>query len=578
MSGFLYALDMFAQSEQHNPIKTMVLGDNRWTFSRIYGLDYLVLVVQTPIIEQNSYPFDDIKYSENLVKKVEHEFTSKFSADYFTNGTPDQRSFDDIKKWGFEFLHRQYDYLERREVGDPRWLANFDHADALVSAMLNYNPIIVLNKFAGESADSDDLERFRASLELISGDRVFDFKNVNPSQDPHFLENFSPDTFFLVNGVMTWDQEIQQVAIVDLAQETVNGGTEINSTARKLILYLQNNPFNEKQVITILTAKEVPLDPTETIMEVQGTTVEIQCKECASPLRFRTNDESTYLHRQVHEQFLGMNLITYDVAHIHLEEMHVNSVLIDSSGTFYGYVSTYAVPLKKPPTNLQSPEEFRIIQNNTPFSGSHRVLEAFWVMHEKNLWFYTILWPPSLNLDETKTRILNKLREIEDVYSNPPEFSQFLIADKNVYIWMRNGLAVGAIFHTGEFFEGFDLIAKEMVSRPINPEYLVSSEDRLNLAIFYLNDDRFAKTDAHLIDHLLFDDLFRLNVKVKFEDRIPHIVNRIAREFNTDSNQLEAYLRGNITILDYLIQEKDLDQGRKFMEIVDFLQNRHLFD
>src|SRR5271157_528834 len=578
LSGFLYAMEVFANAEVGNPIKSMILGDNRWTFSRIYNINSLVIVVQTPILENISGYIDDLKFSENLVKEVLKEFTTRFPVEFFSNGTPDRTEFADIITWGVESLKQHLEYLERRNSGDITWLVNLENADILITALLNLNPILILNNFSGGQTDSDALEKLRASLEIISLDRLFNLKTINHNEDPNFLENSTINTIFLVDSGVTWTQELQHYAIVDLEANKVRGGLEIDPTARKLVLYLQNNPFNEAQVKSIILAEKITPDSKSADVEIQGTTIEVQCRICSSTIKFRTNDASTYLDRKVHEKFLGMNIVTYEIAHIQNEEMHINSVLVDPTGNFYGYVSSYVVPLQNPSAAMPHEEAVKIIQTEPLFTGIHRVFEVLIVMNTKNLWFFPILWSPTMNLEETKKLLLKKVQEIEEMYSDPSEYSNFLVADKKAHVWMHDSLVICAIFHAEEIADGFDLIAKEILTRPINPDFLVSLEDRLKLSLDYLNDTHFTRTDADLVKRLLFDDLLSANLRFKYENHISQIVDRITQNFNVKREDLEAYLNGNTTILDYLKQNQDLEQGRSFLEVVDFLQNRQLLD
>jgi hypothetical protein len=183
-----------------------------------------------------------------------------------------------------------------------------------------------------------------------------------------------------------------------------------------------------------------------------------------------------------------------------------------------------------------------------------------------------------MNLEETKKLLLKKLQEMEEMYSAPPEYYNFLVANKKVHVWMHDSLVLCSIFHEYEIADGFDLIAKEIMTRPINPDNLVSLEDRLKITLDYLNDIHFGRSDATLVNRLLFDDLLSANIRFKYENHISQIIGRITHNFNVKSEDLEAFLNGDITILDYLKQEKNLEQGRTFLEVVDFLQNRHLLD
>ena len=306
------------------------------------------------------------------------------------------------------------------------------------------------------------------------------------------------------------------------------------------------------------------------------TWTEFPCKICHTSIKFRIDDNTSYLHKKVLEKYFGMQLVTFQVAHLAGNEMHMNSVMADETGAFKGYVEAYPVPLSE--FSLEENKLFeetrfqKIPEGNIPLKN-HAFLEILYLMDLKTLQILELINPSAFNVEEIARFALSKIEEFKKIYTESPQSIQMAIADKNFSMWLFKDNILVASFNNANFIDKFDPIARKFVEQTFYD--LVVKVDQVKTALKFLERPHISTKDVSSFFRLVSDDRLFSKIQVKYPENIPRIVKKLKEEFKIESEILEPFLYGKVSMSDLLGPEL-ITKTSELFDLIDFVNRRNL--
>ena len=136
-------------------------------------------------------------------------------------------------------------------------------------------------------------------------------------------------------------------------------------------------------------------------MTLLRSVTEFTCRVCGKPLKFDPTDESAYISKTDHEDFFGMQLTTYRVAHDSENERHYNSVVVDHMGFFRGHRDAYAEPLDI--IDYSTDRTYWIFHEESPAIERTQNVGLALLINRSDRWVIDIVCPAKLNASEIAT-------------------------------------------------------------------------------------------------------------------------------------------------------------------------------
>ena len=579
ISGFLSAINTFAKVMEGKIIKNMTIGDSLWTFVNVHGMDDFFITSEIDIMGEKEAKNYKIKLINSLVSEILDEFTKLFPKDFFETNFRNLSAYSSIQAFATKRIMAYYEILERYEKHDVKWLADFGGSEKLFTATMENEPIFVTGKNLEKACPSDDLTKLQATIEFVSGHPI-ERGYISDSELQNKGTGLSNGLYCMSLGSL--GQIIDKsYAIVDLDAKLIINGPTPNSTAIRVVDLLRNYSPGSRQSIDVsapFSADEKEIaDLTRLISDKQPLQTEVKCKLCGELIRFNIDDATSYLNKKAHQTFFGMDLVTYRIAHLSSNQMHVNSVLVDNKGFVHGLIEAYAIPLDEQPKKNDGtsvPELTRISDNEQPLR-QHQVLETSFLFNMKNLTFIELICPISIKSMEIGKIILEKMQEILLIYTTPPEVTSVTVADKKYDVWISGPKMIATNFRKRDQFEIFDLLFKKVLDLNYNEKEWLSKRERLNLMLRFVETTKISKQDVPIMLRILSDDLIYTSIQLKYPDQIPRIVDRISKEFLIAKDVLEPLLTGKITIIE-LFRKGYLNRTREMIQLVDFINRRNI--
>lgn len=580
ISGLLGAINMFVKQTHSQIIRNIVLENAKWTFTTVHNMDNCFLVVQTPILSESDQLPYETKLIEKLVSEILQELTRRYPRDLFINFRSNLIIFNEIKEFANRKIKSYYELLRRRDYANPTWLAGFSESEKLFTTILTNDTIYILCNSKKDLEDYPDLLKFQASVEslgysknIING--ILNFKELTAQTQIN-----QSAIIFLVNN--NWGESLAEFSgtIIDISSNKILQGPKPNSIAEKLVKYLHHSsPEQTKKTLARLNAvnknTKDAINFEYLIADSQQTQTEFNCKLCNAIVKFNIDDENTYLTKVFHEKFLGIELSNYRIAHFAADEMHINNVLVSHLGSFHSYVDAYAIKLTAPELAISPRADFRIIQDSQNPLRTHSQIRSMLIFNMQSQWIFEVLCPPSLNSVELIKLLLDKVRESYKIYTEPPDYLSILVADKKFHLWMSNSTAICANFINEGLLDFFNPVAKRFLKEFIYEAELPVRRARINLALKFIDQHKVVNEDADAVLKLIFNDLFSSRIKIKYDNHISQIVERVSREFNLPKNVLEGLLQGEKTVLD-LLNDGYIDRFRDLHDLIEFINRRNL--
>ncbi|OLS12894.1 MAG: hypothetical protein RBG13Loki_3471 [Promethearchaeota archaeon CR_4] len=308
--------------------------------------------------------------------------------------------------------------------------------------------------------------------------------------------------------------------------------------------------------------------------EQKGT--EFRCKLCNTNIRFSIDDTSTFLTKREHKEYFGMQLSTYQIAHVFKNEMHLNSVIVDENGVFQGYIEGYPLPLSKFLIDGITPSQeltFRLLDETMIPLNSHRFINILYIINAETLQILDLICPPFLNIVEMAKLTHIKIQEIEKIYRNISECPIVKIADKEFRVWISGKTMLIASFVGEDFLSTFNQIARKLVEYSF--DVLIDRFEHTKIALKFLEKQQISDDDIQVFFRLINDDRFFSKIQIKYPENLPRIVTRLKQEFGIKIDVLEPFLFGQKSI-NQLLTSDLVTNASELLEMIDFIERRRL--
>ncbi len=302
------------------------------------------------------------------------------------------------------------------------------------------------------------------------------------------------------------------------------------------------------------------------------------CRLCGQEMVFNILDKGSYLSKRDHERYFGMQLATYQVAHVLGSEMHVNTVIVDETGNFQGHVESYPIPLSEFLANGVVPEyekKLRIMPEDAIPLTDHKFLEIFFELDYETQQVIVLVCPKALNIVEIAKLCIEKIKESKKIYQSISESLLINIADKKFRIWTSGNQILVTNSISDNSLALFDKIAKKMLEIPVDG--LVSRNEQLKTAIRFLEKPNLSEKEIPTFFRFIQDDRLSSKIKVKYPENVPRILSKLNQEFGLETTVLQPFLKGEKSLSEVLGQET-ITRASELFEVVDFIDRRKLFD
>lgn len=304
-------------------------------------------------------------------------------------------------------------------------------------------------------------------------------------------------------------------------------------------------------------------------MTIAHTITEFKCRVCGEPQRFDLRDSSTFISKTDHEDFFGMKLTTYRVAHDSKDERHYNSVVVDHAGFFRGHRDAYAEPLEDVHTSLDR-NYWVFHEEVSPIEKTENVQLAL-LISRTDRWVIDIVCPKNLNVSETATLVIDRVEEALRVYDAIPQPMEARIADMNIRAWTSDNRVLCVSFTNGALSSAIDSIAAHIVAEC--EDSIIPRRRMLNVIFRILEKD--PNLSPSMLSRILNEDMLFTTFHTPYEDRIPSIVERAAQRYPVAKEILGQLLRGYTTMVDVLESDYSSRYAEIF-ELIDFINRRRI--
>ncbi|MFW9994240.1 MAG: hypothetical protein ACFFD4_19505 [Candidatus Odinarchaeota archaeon] len=313
-------------------------------------------------------------------------------------------------------------------------------------------------------------------------------------------------------------------------------------------------------------------------LQVQDT--EFNCKICGVKVVFNVFNTDSFESKTPHERFFGMQLTTYRVAHAarDFNERHLNTVLVDHQGFFRGFIDAYSEPFPEIKAKIVIKEEWELIpEEDGSLLAENEFFDTLLVFDRNALWVLGVIHSPIIKPVAIAKLLLEKIVDTEQIYKELPDKISYSIADKVFHVWNEGSRFIAAVFKEDQLNEKIELIIKEILSSFVQRRGTVTRRRIIILALNASSSKHLTEDDLPAIRRLLTDNALFTTIKVKYENHIPRIIDRLAREFPIAGDILEKLLKGETTVIE-LLESKYLDRYREIFDLIDFINRRKLLE
>jgi hypothetical protein len=304
-------------------------------------------------------------------------------------------------------------------------------------------------------------------------------------------------------------------------------------------------------------------------MTIASTVTEFKCRVCGEPLKFDLKDPTAFISKSDHEDFFGMKLTTYRVAHDTKDERHFNTVIVDHAGFFRGHRDAYKEPLVKTSPSLDG--DYWVYHDESPAIERTKNVALSLLINRTDRWVIDIVCQSNLNVREISTIVIDRVEEALRVYNDIPQPLEARIADMDVYTWTSKNRALCVSFTNGALKPTIDSFARYILDE--NLDSIVPQRRLLNVIFKILeNNPSLSSTTLYRIVN---EDMLFATLHTPYEDRISSIVERTAQRHPIAAEILGQLLRGYITFIDIL----EGDYSSRYQEIfdlIDFVNRRRI--
>ncbi|MGQ4912979.1 MAG: hypothetical protein ACP6KW_12490 [Candidatus Thorarchaeota archaeon] len=304
-------------------------------------------------------------------------------------------------------------------------------------------------------------------------------------------------------------------------------------------------------------------------MTVTRNMTEFRCRVCGELLRFDPADPSSFISKTEHDDFFGMQLTTYRIAHDSRSERHINSVVVDHAGLFRGYRDAYVEPVGAAETSTRG--TYWVLHEETPAIATTENVTFALLISRTERWVVDIVTPERLNAAEMAALVLDRVEEAWRVYDTIPQPLEMTIADMKLHVWTSDSRVLCVGFTNHSLVRAVDAVARHIVDQ--TQDSIVPRRRMLHLIFQILETD--PEMSPAILLRIMNEDMLYTTFHTPFEDRIPSIVERTAQRHPIAEEILGPLLRGYATLMD-LLEGEYCSRYKEVIELVDFVNRRRI--
>ncbi len=314
------------------------------------------------------------------------------------------------------------------------------------------------------------------------------------------------------------------------------------------------------------------------LLEDSGN-ISFQCQLCNAEISFNLKDESTYLNKELYKQFLGTNLYSIKVAHYSKNELHVNTLLVEEDGTINSLINSNSVKLENYENKeLLDLKFFKYSEENNKVLEKHPLYDLFVVFNMFDNWIYELVCAPLFNSVELITMIHKKIQEAISIYSKAPSYLSVTIADKIFHVWIDNSNVICVNLINELNIQWLNTILSEFIEKATVDGNLISNCPRFLLISDFFKEESVPRSKRELISRLINDDLLYSKVRIKYPDRIERISNKIIADFGISKSFVLGFFYQDKSVIDFIKLSEKSDNFEDFVEMIDYINRRKLFE
>ncbi|NWF96877.1 MAG: hypothetical protein HXY34_12115 [Candidatus Thorarchaeota archaeon] len=306
-------------------------------------------------------------------------------------------------------------------------------------------------------------------------------------------------------------------------------------------------------------------------MSQQRQMTEFHCAICNEPVRFVPSDERTYENRTAEEQFFGMQLTTYRVAHNAGSERHVNTVIVDHMGLFRGYKDAFSEKTRVKGTH--SDQVFWPLAHEHRTLSIHPHVDVALIIDLQDNWVMELVNAVRVMVLEMARLISERIDEVRQVYESMPDTLAVTIADHEVRVWTQGSRFFCVRMKTPTAYAAIDSLAREALTADSGD--VIPDKRLLTLAFQAIGAS--PKLERQYIVRLLRDNLLFAHIDFQHQSRVPDIVARLQNKFPRSDGFLTHLLRGHTTVIE-LLEQGYIEQLALVMDLLDYIQRRGLLE
>ena len=259
ISGFLSALDTFAQQVNETKITNISTQDSNWSFSRLHNQQNFYLIFQYPILENEILKKEQEKLAQNLITLIKSEFESLYPKVFFQNFDKEVTQFNDFTSIIQKRIKQNYITLNRSIFRDNIWLAKFKDAEKLFTAILLNYPIFLVFDLEEEIEnifENSISKKFIATIEGLFYGMLLNCKELTEFKEFNQADNFFPfirELYILAEekySKMNKSEFPKKSCIIKLRKEMIIYGPSVIPFAESLVQELRE--MTSERLISII--------------------------------------------------------------------------------------------------------------------------------------------------------------------------------------------------------------------------------------------------------------------------------------------------------------------------------------
>jgi hypothetical protein len=303
-------------------------------------------------------------------------------------------------------------------------------------------------------------------------------------------------------------------------------------------------------------------------MAILKDATKFTCRVCGETLRFDPWDESTYTSKTEHEDFFGLQLATYRVAHDSGNERHYNSVVVDQRGFFRGHRDAYSEPIRA--TDAIVDRDYWLFHEEKPSEPNDKITLAL-LISRKDRWIVDIVCPVQLKAPELATIVMDRVEEAWRIYNSMPDLMETRLANLDVHIWASASRVLVVSFKDTSLLNTLQGVVNQIIDG--QDDGVVPRRRVLSLIFRIL--ERDSSPSFETLSRIITEDMLFATFHTPFEDRIPSIVERTAQRFPIAEEILGPLLRGYTTLIE-ILEDKYCSKYKEVFDLIDYVNRRRI--